>query len=148
SRDDGRSLPSRVYLGSQPIKVDATGYWSIEVSSSSNWNGSNIINGDASHTWNTTFINFNNAFDPVTHFFVPVTYDLTSNTLSHVNIDVDDQVTLQINNTDTADVQYGGSGKLVTAESTLDLSHATVAERLSLTSTNALGTAFTVGDLG
>src|SRR6187401_341211 len=39
-------------LGNQPIEVDATGGLSISVNSPSNWNGSNIINGDASHTWN------------------------------------------------------------------------------------------------
>jgi hypothetical protein len=92
----GTNLVSRLYLGSQSIKVDATGDWSIEVSSPSNWNGNNIINGDASHTWNTTSINFNNVMvmDPEYHYnyVVPATYDLTLNTLSHVNINVDDRV--------------------------------------------------------
>jgi hypothetical protein len=136
-------------LGSQPIKVDTTGYLSIQVNSPSNWNGSNIINGDASHTWNTTSLTFYNqgVYPPL-----PVTYDLTSNTLSHVNIGVgSNDVTLLINNADTAGVQsfsgYGQNDKLATAGSTLDLSHTTVAG-LWVTSTNALGTAFTVGDLG
>ena len=83
---------------------------------------------------------------------LPVTYDLTSNTFSHVNIYVGgDNVTLLINNADTAGVQsfsgWGQNAKLATAGSTLDLSHTTVAG-FSVTSTNALGTAFTVGDLG
>ena len=60
-------------------------------------------------------------------------------------------VTLVINNADTAGVHsfsgFGPSPKLTTAGSTLDLSHTTVND-LSITSTNALGTAFTVGDLG
>ena len=62
-----------------------------------------------------------------------------------------DNVTLLINNADTAGVQsfygYGQNAKLATAGSTLDLSHTTVAG-FAVTSTNALGTAFTVGDLG
>jgi hypothetical protein len=41
----------------------------------------------------------------------------------------------------------GQNGKLVTADPTLDLSPRRVAG-FSVTSTNALGTAFTVGDLG
>jgi hypothetical protein len=46
-------------LSSQPIEVDATGYFQIQVNSPSNWNGSNIINGDASVTWNMTSLGFN-----------------------------------------------------------------------------------------
>jgi hypothetical protein len=140
---------SYLTLGSQPIKVDSTGYWLLQVNSPSNWNGSDIINGDASHTGYTTYLNFyNQGVFPA----LPVTYDLTSNTLSRVNIGAyGDNITLLINNTDTVGVQsFNGSGqndKLSTAESTLDLSHTTVAG-LAVTSTNALGTAFTVGDLG
>jgi hypothetical protein len=137
-------------LGSQPIEVDATGNWFIQANSPSNWNGSNIINGDASHTWNSTVLSFYNnqgVYPPL-----PVTYDLTSNTLSHVNINgVGDNVTLLINSADTAGIQsitgFGQNAKLATAGSTLDLSHTTVSG-LSVTSTNALGTAFTVKDLG
>jgi hypothetical protein len=83
---------------------------------------------------------------------LPITYDLTSNTLSHVNMSVgSNDVTLLINNANTAGVQsftgYGLNDKLVTAESTLDVSDTTVAG-LWVTSVNGLGTAFTVGDLG
>ena len=64
---------------------------------------------------------------------------------------VGDNVTLLINNADTAGIQsfsgFGANAKLATAGSTLDLSHTTVAG-FSVTSTNGLGTAFTVGDLG
>ena len=82
----------------------------------------------------------------------PVTYDLTSTTLSNVNVYGNaDNVTLLINNADTAGVQSFGAGglgdKLVTAGSTLDLSHTTVSG-FTVASTNALGTTFTVGDLG
>ena len=82
----------------------------------------------------------------------PVTYDLTSNTFSHVGIyGGGDNITLLINNADAAGVQsFNASGlgdKLVTAGSTLDLSHTTVSG-FTVASTNALGTTFTVGDLG
>ena len=86
-------------------------------------------------------------------FTTPIIYDLTSNTFSHVNVyDAGNNVTLLINDAVTAGVQSFSSGlaqnaKLTTAGSTLDLSHTTVAG-LSVTSTNALGTTFTVGDLG
>ena len=50
---------------------------------------------------------------------LPVTYDLTSNTFSHVNINgVGDNITLLINNADTAGVQsfsaFGLGDKLAT----------------------------------
>src|SRR4051812_42406007 len=65
-------------LGSQPIEVDATGSVSIGVNSLSNWNDSNIIRGDAS---GTTSLNFYGNFNSQP---TPTTYDLTSNTLSHI----------------------------------------------------------------
>ena len=135
-------------LGSQPIEVDVTGYSSISVNSPLNWNGSNIINGDASQTWSTTNLSFINSSFPS----LPVTYDLTSNTFSHVTIYAGtNNVTFQINSANTAGVQSFGAGgtnnKLVTANSTLDLSHTTVSG-FSVTSTNGVGTTFTVGDLG
>ena len=46
--DNATNNSANLTLGSQPIEVDATGYLSIQVNSPSNWNGSNIINGDAS----------------------------------------------------------------------------------------------------
>ena len=62
-----------------------------------------------------------------------------------------DNITFLINNADTAGVQSfnaGGLGdKLVTAGSTLDLSHTTVSG-FTVASTNGVGTTFTVGDLG
>ena len=56
--DNATNSSANLTLGSQPIEVDATGYLSIQVNSPSNWNGSNIINGDASHTWTTTYLKF------------------------------------------------------------------------------------------
>jgi hypothetical protein len=92
-------------------------YASISVNSPSNWNGSNIINGDASQTWSTTHLYFYNVSFPS----LPVTYDLTSNTFSHVTIYTgSNNVTFQINSANTAGVQSFGAGgtndKLVTAE--------------------------------
>ena len=148
--DNATNSFAQLYLGSQPIEVDATGYLTIQVNSPSNWNGSNIINGDASYTCATTTLSFSNnqgVYPPL-----PVTYDLTSNTFSHVSIyGCADNITLLINNADTAGVQsfsaFGLGDKLVTAGSTLDLSHTTVSG-FTVASTNALGTTFTVGDLG
>jgi Ca2+-binding RTX toxin-like protein len=136
------SLAILFNLGSQPIEVDVTGNAEIDVSSPSNWNSSDIINGDPSHP--TTL-----AFDNPGLFSPPVTYDLTSNKFSHVDISASLHIILTINNSDTAGVQsFTGSGdELVTAGSTLDLSHTTVTG-FTVTSTNALGTTFTVGDLG
>jgi hypothetical protein len=47
--DSGTTVGSSAYLtlGSQPIEVDSTGYVEIDINSPSNWNGSNIINGDS-----------------------------------------------------------------------------------------------------
>ena len=56
--DNATNYSASLTLGSQPIEVDATGYLSIQVNSPSNWNGSNIINGDASHTWSSTDLKF------------------------------------------------------------------------------------------
>ena len=46
--DNATNFSAQLYLGSQPIEVDATGFLTIQVNSPSNWNGSDIINGDAS----------------------------------------------------------------------------------------------------
>jgi endoglucanase len=144
--DNATNASAQLTLGNQPIEVDATGFLSLSVTPS-NWNGSNIINGDISRPVFMNFFNDNGVFPTL-----PVAYDLTSNTFSHVTIgNVGDKVTLLIKNAVTAGVQsisgLGPNAKLTTAASTLDLSHTTVLQ-LPVTSTNALGTAFTVGDLG
>jgi hypothetical protein len=83
----------------------------------------------------------------------PVTYDLTSAAFSNVSGIQGNgtNVTLLINSADTASIQsfnsYGTNCTLVTAGSTLDLSHTTVSG-FGVASTNGLGTTFTVGDLG
>src|SRR6476660_6605772 len=62
-----------------------------------------------------------------------------------------DNVTLLINSSDTAGIRSfdtaGASDNLVTAASTLDLSHTTVSG-FRVSSTNGVGTTFTVKDLG
>src|SRR5215510_10762893 len=42
--DNTTGYYANLTLGNQAIQVDATGYFSIQVNSPSNWNGSNIIN--------------------------------------------------------------------------------------------------------
>ena len=59
--DNATNYSANLTLGSQPIEVDATGYLSIQVNSPSNWNGSNIINGDASPR-GTTSLSFNSSW--------------------------------------------------------------------------------------
>ena len=98
-----------------------TGYSSIYVNSPSNWNGSDVINGDASVPGATTALYFNN-YQVSPYPPLPVTYDLTSNSFSHVNVyGGGDNITLEINNADAAGVQsFNASGlgdKLVTAGS-------------------------------
>ena len=150
--DNAIGSSAQLTLGSQAIEVDATGNLSISVNSPSNWNGSDVINGDASVPYATTTLSFNNyqvAYPPLP---VTVTYDLTSNAFSHVGVYGNgDNITLLINNADTTGVKsfnaFGQGDRLVTAGSTLDLSHTTVSG-FTVASTNAMGTTFTVGDLG
>ena len=150
--DNAIGSSAELILGSQAIEVDATGNLSISVNSPSNWNGSDVINGDASVPYATTTLSFNNyqvAYPPLP---VTVTYDLTSNAFSHVGVYGNgDNITLLINNADTTGVKsfnaFGQGDRLVTAGSTLDLSHTTVSG-FTVASTNAMGTTFTVGDLG
>ena len=152
--DNPTNSVASLTLGGQPIEVDVTGYLGIQVNSPSNWNSSDIINGDPSSFTTLIFNNFN-ILPPPSSLPSPVTYDLTSNTLSHVAVingqSFGGDLTLVINNSDTAGVQsfnaLGLNDKLVTASSTLDLSHTTVSG-FTVASTNGLGTTFTVGDLG
>ena len=131
-------------LNGQPIELDITGYGQIFVGSQSNWNGSDIIKGDTSLGFASTTINFN---DPT--YGTPYTYDLTSNTFANVgNVFVGQNVTLEINSADAAGVQqFYGSGALQTSDAALDLTHTKIAGSF-VSSSNALGTTFTVGDLG
>ena len=148
--DNATNSFANLTLDSQAIEVDATGPLSIQAFSPLNWNGSDIVNGDTSQAWPTIldFLNNQASYPPA-----PVTYDLTSNTFSHVSsINAGpDNITLLINSADAAGVQdFSASGmndKLVTTGSTLDLSHTTVSG-FTVASTNGVGTTFTVGDLG
>jgi Hint domain len=147
--DNATSSYAFLTLGSQPVEVDVTGNLDIYAYSPSGWNGSDIINGDTSQSFNTTGVFFYNQSYPST----PVTYDLTSNTFSHVGYIYgdSDNVNLAINSSDTSGIHsfsaLGSNDTLTTASSTLDLSHTTVSG-FRVVSTNGLGTTFTVGDLG
>jgi probable HAF family extracellular repeat protein/ELWxxDGT repeat protein len=134
-------------LNGQPIEIDATGYLQIYVTSPSNWNGGDIIKGDASYSFDSSYLYFYN-LTPSS----PVTYDLTSAALSRVNISGSgSSLTLLINNSVAAAAQYlsgfGTNDQLVTSEATLDLSQTRVSG-FAVVSTNTQGTTFTVGDLG
>ena len=47
-----------LYLDGHPIEVDATGYLQIFVSSPSDWNTRDIINGDTSYSYDSNYLNF------------------------------------------------------------------------------------------
>jgi hypothetical protein len=53
--DNATNTFTNLTLGSQPIEVDATGYLQINVGSPSNWNSSDIIDGDPSQPCWVTF---------------------------------------------------------------------------------------------
>src|SRR5262249_23705835 len=121
--DNETSQFATVTLGSQPIEVDAIGNTEVLANSPASWNGSNIIKGDSAHA---TYVFLDNSSTG------PVTYDLTSNSFSSVYaVDSDSSnVTLLINSSDTAGIgsftAFGTNDRLVTAASTLDLSHTAV----------------------
>jgi hypothetical protein len=147
--DNATSSYAFLALGGQPVEVDVTGNLDIGVYSPSDWNGSDIINGDTSEPFNTTTLFFyNQSFPPA-----PVTYDLTSNTFLHVGYiyGENDNINLAINSSDTSGIRsfsaFGSNDTLTTANPTLDLSHTTVSG-FRVVSANGLGTTFTVGDLG
>jgi hypothetical protein len=132
-------------LNGQPIEVDFTGMVQIFVGSPSNWNGSDIVNGDTA----SNAIIFN-----APTYGTPYTYDLTSNAFANVDtVYAEPYVTLKINSADAAGIQqFYGQGLVLnallqTSDAALELTHSKVSEML-VTSTNTLGTTFTVADLG
>ena len=138
-----------LWLGGQPVEIDITGSLGIYVSAPADWNVSDVIKGDASQTFATASLNFFNFSFPQQ----PTTYDLTSNAFSGIGSigALSDNISLLINSADTAAVQsfYSGNSndRLVTASSTLDLSHTRVSG-FAVVSANGVGTTFTVADLG
>src|SRR3984893_10459936 len=50
--DNATNSYAQLYIGGQPIEVDTTGSLNVLVFSPSNWNGSDVINGDASLAYN------------------------------------------------------------------------------------------------
>src|SRR5262249_28302362 len=80
-------------LGSQPIEVDLTGPTVIHVLTAANWNGTDSINGGTGPGVGTS-VEFGNPGSAA------ITYDLTSNTFSHVQTveALSGGVTLKINN--------------------------------------------------
>jgi Ca2+-binding RTX toxin-like protein len=149
-----------LYLGSQSIAVAGYGASSVAVYlgsgavtfqggggggnryvvsySPSSWNAGNAIDG--------AIISLGSAGR------VGDLYDLTTNTLSHINLLTVDgsDLTVQINSAAAGGVaNFSGQGtgsQLVTSDAELDLSHSTVSGFV-VASTNAAGTNFTVQDL-
>jgi hypothetical protein len=94
---------AQLTLNGQPIEVDFTGYGEAFVSSPSNWNGNDVINGDTSLGFASTYIGFNSPT-----YGSQTTYDLTSNTLTNIGtVAVSSYVTLKINSADA----YVSTGK-------------------------------------
>jgi autotransporter passenger strand-loop-strand repeat protein len=132
-----------VYLGSGAVTFHggSSTYNAIVSTSASNWNAGDVIDGASSRVvLNGSGVANGN-------------YDLTSNTLQNVNsLDgYGTNLTLKINSADAAGVSnFSGQGtndQLVTSDTTLDLSHSSVAG-FTVSSTNAIGTTFTVQDIG
>jgi hypothetical protein len=102
--NNATSWYASLVLNDQAIEVDARGYLDIFVNSPSNWNASDIINGDTSYSYDTTYLYFGNSSGVAQQ---TSTYDLTSPTLSRVNIYADGSyITLIINNSVAATAQY------------------------------------------
>jgi hypothetical protein len=134
-------------LGSQSIEVDSPAAAEIHVLTAANWNGTDSINGGTGPGTGTSVQFFNPGA-------ATITYDLTSNTFSHVQIveALSGGVTLKINNSDTAGISefigFGPNDRLVTSDSSLDLSHSPdINGTFRISSTNQSGTTFTVSDL-
>ncbi|HEU0083486.1 MAG TPA: type I secretion C-terminal target domain-containing protein, partial [Bradyrhizobium sp.] len=148
--DNATTSSATLKLGAQPIEVDTTGTVAIQIDSPANWNGSNIVHGDAAG--NMTTLNF---WGPQAGN--KPTYDLTSNTFSQVKISLMFG-TLLINSAAMAGVEsvrgdtFATNAHLKTADATLDLTHTSVYMgwnkngEMGITSTNASGTTFKVAD--
>jgi hypothetical protein len=142
-----------IYLGSgQTTYGGALGSNSSVISRTSfDWNSANEIDGfngggylkDENLTLNLNWSGEGN-----------VSYDLTSNTFHNITslYGAGNNLTLQISSATVSGVSHfygsgiGANDRLVTSDSTLDLSHSTVAG-FSVASTNSTGTTFTVQDL-
>jgi Ca2+-binding RTX toxin-like protein len=132
----------QVYLGSGAVRFQGgSGTNLVYSASASNWNAGNSI--DAA---NSIYLNLNGSNSAV--------YDLTTNTLSHIDSLVGyggANLTVKVNSAVASGVAgfygWGANAKLVTSDAALDLSHSTVSG-FSVVSTNAGGTNFTVQDIG
>ena len=163
------NLPSYLYLGNQSVTVTnlaggdrlytylgsgqttyngGSGFNSIISTTSSNWNSANEINGgsDTNLGGSDTTLHLN--FD----WEANASYDLTANTFHNIRwlSGGGDNLTLKINNATASAVSYfyggGTNGRLVTSDSTLDLSHSSITG-FTVASINTTGTTFTVKDV-
>jgi hypothetical protein len=132
-----------VYLGSGATTIHGGGGGNyIFSASAANWNAGNAIDGSQSLY---LYLNANGITN--------ATYDLTTNTLTHLNLlnGSGDNLKVKINSANASGIlNFSGSGandQLITSDSTLDLSHSQVTG-FTVGTTNATGTTFTVQDLG
>jgi RTX calcium-binding nonapeptide repeat (4 copies) len=134
----------QVYLGSGAVTFQGgSGSNTVFSTSASNWNAGNSFDGGSSY--GVVYLNWNGSANAV--------YDLTTNTLSHINYlsGSGANLTVKINSAVAGGVaNFSASGtntKLVTSDAALDLSHSAVSG-FTVASSNATGTNFTVHDIG
>ena len=136
----------QLYLGSGAVSYrGGSGYNnSIFITSPSNWNSGNVIDG-SSQNQASLHLNLGGPANAI--------YDLTTNTLTHIGYlyGYGQNLTLKINSADASGIanfySNGASDQLVTSDAMLDLSHSSVSG-FTVASTNASGTTFTVQDVG
>jgi hypothetical protein len=135
----------QVYLGTGAVTFQGGGGSnSVWITSPSNWNSGNSIDGGS---YGSVYLNWSNYVDGAT-------YDLTTNTLTHINNLYGyggNNLTVKVNSTVATGVAsfsaYGTNDQLVTSDAALDLSHSAVSG-FTVASSNATGTNFTVHDIG
>jgi Tryptophan-rich Synechocystis species C-terminal domain/Cadherin domain/RTX calcium-binding nonapeptide repeat (4 copies) len=139
------SGPEQVYLGTGAVTFQGGGSRDYVMSTSaSNWNARNSIDGGS------VYLNSSGQYSSE---YDNATYDLTTNTLTNVNTlwGHGNNLTVKVNSAVIGGIAnfnvYATDAKLVTSDAALDLSHSRVSGFV-VVSSNAIGTNFTVHDVG
>ena len=146
---------AHLYLGSQSIAVTGSGAANVVVHlgggavtfQGGGGDGNRVVVSDSVNSWNA-----GNVIDDAIISFGGGSYDLTTNTLTHIEVlfasNAPSDTTVKINSAVAAGVAHfsGNNDQLVTSDAALDLSHSQVTG-FTVTSTNAAGTNFKVRDL-